>query len=156
MFVKIAPNPKQTPTKQTPMLKETKEFNVLLGSGINAGYRAAADGKVNLADVAVLLDPLLKGEAGVQGIGLVPAELAAASIEDKVGSIGAFEVELSSAVPDDDQYDISAFVGGIQSIVSMVGRKTKTDTLTKVVEVLNGPHVANGDWTVKELSALID
>lgn len=139
------------------MLKETNELNALTGSAINSGYRALSDGKLNLTDFAVLLDPLLKGEAAVQGIGSIPAELADASTQDKDAAIDLFEAELSNAVPVDDQYDIAAFYAGITSAVSMIGRRTKKEVLEKLAVKLNGPAaLSEGDWTAEKLSALLE
>lgn len=109
------------------MTKQTNEFNALIGSGVNSGYESMADGRFSFDDIFKhWIDTALKGESGITGANEIPSELAVATIGDKVGYKEAFDQELT-AVNEDDAYDISAGLHGIQSIVSLVARKARKE-----------------------------
>ena len=139
--------------------KETTEAAILLGSGINAGYASMSDGTIDFADVGKVFDPLMKGQDGIQGIGDIPTELAAATPEAKEEGKARFAGELES-VPAEDAYDITQMYGGFQSTISLVVRKTRKDTANRIAAALNsGPRPASADGarpvTGEDLLALI-
>ena len=139
--------------------KETTESAILAGSGINAIYSSLSDGTIDFGDVGKVFDPIMKGQDGIQGVGEIPAELAAASSEAKEETKARFAAELKS-VPAEDAYDIAEMYGGIQSTISLVVRKTRKDTADQIAAALNsGPRAASADGarpvTGEELLALI-
>ena len=138
-------------------MKETNEAGTLLGAGVNAGYASMEDGEINFKDVSHVFDPLMKGQAGVQGVGEIGAELALATPESKDAGTATFARELKD-VPAEDAYDIEKMYAGLQSAVSLATRKTRKKTADQIAAALqNGPQAASGKpLTGDNLLALIE
>ena len=140
-------------------MKETKELNRLAGKLVNAGYDIAEDGQINFADLPKLFDPLMAGQAGVDGIGMTATELATATPAQKAEAVDAFADELKSAsIDESDAGDITQIFAGIQAVRAMVARKTRKETADQIAAALrNGPQAASGEpLTGDDLLALIE
>lgn len=104
------------------MAQQAKEFNSLLGTGVNAGYKILEDGKVAIDDLGTLFPIITEAEKGFNGMGQYPAEMAKASIPEKEELKSTFSDKLDD-VPMDDAYDLSNGVHGIQCLLSYAFRR---------------------------------
>lgn len=107
------------------MAKETSEF-LDFGTAIAAGVaKAVEDGKVNGEDLQHVVGPLIKAGPGLQGFGKIGAELAVASIDDKV-DLRVVTGQNLAALNEDDAFDIQEGIHGFIGIFSIVARKNYT------------------------------
>lgn len=123
------------------MQKESKEFNAFLGSAFNGGYSVLEDGAFKLVDdLPKLLPTLLDAQPGLQGLGNYTKELANATIGDKEENKAAFADKLV-VVPQDDAYDLTEGIHGIQCLLSYGFRRGKQAGKEELIEELKSGRI---------------
>lgn len=81
-------------------MKETKELlAAIIGFG-NAIGKAQADGAVNLADLPLLMDPIMKLPAALEGTDAIPGELAALGEAERADLVAYVNTTLD--IPNDE------------------------------------------------------
>lgn len=102
--------------------KETLEMVAFIARLVSASDAALADGKVNLLDGYLLLDPIKVSAAAIQGADQIPNEVGDLTEEEfaQIQEVIAKELQLRSEFAEELTLDITEVVGKIAIILRKV------------------------------------
>jgi hypothetical protein len=114
-------------------MKETKELMAFAAQAVNAGYTIAADGQINLGDLAALFPLVLAGQNGIGGVKLVGAEQGKIGDREKA-EIRAAMAEKLSNVPAEQRGDWLDATIGILSVYRLGRMAAKTEAAKSILD----------------------
>jgi len=114
-------------------MKETKEFLTFGAQTVNAGYSIAADGEINLGDLAALFPLVLAGQQGIGGVKLVGGEQSGIGDREKDEIRKAMSEKLNN-VPDEEQGDWLDALIGILSVYRLGRKAAQSETAEAILD----------------------